>query len=125
MADKHSIPKGKIHSNCRLLPESIVCKITKRNNTRRANTYDPVLKLLNEEITSDIQKHKLGPQVQHTRNHATHKTNRSIDRATHNITLTTSHLQEAIKQSKNNNSQGPDKLNIRHLKHKRIPHEYI
>ena len=24
---------------------------------------------------------------------------------------------EAIKQSKNNNSQGPDKLNIRHLKH--------
>ena len=26
-------------------------------------------------------------------------------------------LQEAIKQSKNNNSQGPDKLNIRHLKH--------
>ena len=23
--------------------------------------------------------------------------------------------QEAIKQSKNNNSQGPDKLNIRHL----------
>ena len=26
-------------------------------------------------------------------------------------------FQEAIKQSKNNNSQGPDKLNIRHLKH--------
>ena len=26
-------------------------------------------------------------------------------------------LQEAITQSKNNNSQGPDKLNIRHLKH--------
>ena len=46
----------------------------------------------------------------------------SINRATHNIqgyniTLTTSQVQEAIKQSKNNNSQGPDKLNIRHLKH--------
>ena len=45
-----------------------------------------------------------------------------ISRATHNlqgynITLTTSQVQEAIKQSKNNNSQGPDKLNIRHLKH--------
>ena len=45
-----------------------------------------------------------------------------INRATHNlqgynITLTTSQVQEAIKQSKNNNSQGPDKLNIRHLKH--------
>ena len=53
---------------------------------------------------------------------ATHKTNRSIDRATqniqgYNIALTTSQVQEAIKQSKNNNSQGADKLNIRHLKH--------
>ena len=50
------------------------------------------------------------------------QTNRCINRATHNIqgyniTLTTSQVQEAIKQSKNNNSQGPDKLNIRHLKH--------
>ena len=58
----------------------------------------------------------------HTIKHATHKTNRHINRATHNIqgyniTLTTSHVQEAIKHSKNNNSQGPDKLNIRHLKH--------
>ena len=38
-------------------------------------------------------------------------------RNTYNITLTTSQVQEAIKQSKNNNSQGPDKLKIRHLKH--------
>ena len=30
----------------------------------------------------------------------------------YNITLTTTQGQEAIKQSKNNNSQGPDKLNI-------------
>ena len=47
---------------------------------------------------------------------------RYINRATHkiqgyNITLTTTQVQEAIKQSQNNNSQGPDKLNIRHLKH--------
>ena len=61
-------------------------------------------------------------QFTNTVKHATHKTNRSINRATHkiqgyNITLTTSQVQEAIKQSKNNNSQGPDKLNIRHLKH--------
>ena len=55
MADKQNIPKGKMHSNCRLLPEDIVCKITQRNNIRRANTCDPALKLLNEEITSDIQ----------------------------------------------------------------------
>ena len=54
--------------------------------------------------------------------HVAHKTNRYISRATqkiqgYNITLTTTQVQEAIKQSKNNNSQGPDKLNIRHLKH--------
>ena len=51
---------------------------------------------------------------------ATHKTNRSTHRITHkiqgyNITLTTIQVQESIIQSKNNNSQGPDKLNIRHL----------
>ena len=49
---------------------------------------------------------------------ASHKTNRSINRATHkikgyNMILTTNQVQEAIKQSKNNNSQVPDKLNIR------------
>ena len=58
MADKHNIPKGKMQSNCRVLPEDIVCKSTQRNNIRRANTCDPTLKLLNEEITSDIQQHK-------------------------------------------------------------------
>ena len=47
-----------MHSNCRLLSEDIVCKITQRNNIRRANTCDPALKLLNEEITSYILKHK-------------------------------------------------------------------
>ena len=58
MAAKHNIPNGKMHSNCRLSPDHIVCKITQRNNMRRANTCDPALKLLNEEITSDIHKHK-------------------------------------------------------------------
>ena len=179
MADKYNIPKGKMHSNCMLLPDHIVCTIIRRNTIRRANTCDPALKLLIEEITSDIQKHKQNIWKEHldvhwdhrhnaytlwktihglanrapphtlntsitfnnkiattpthiancftkqftnTVKHATHKTNRHINRATHNIqgyniTLTTSQVQEAIKQSKNNNSQGPDKLNIRHLKH--------
>ena len=175
MADKQYIPKGNMPSNCRLLPEDIVCKITQRNNIRRANTRDPALKLLNEEITSDIQKHKqniwkvhLDAHWDHRHNtlsldtwsiqqsttthtkhihniqqqnsnytqthcelfhqtihkHATHKRNSHINRETPNIqgynitlTLTTSQVQEAIKQSKNNNSQGPDKLNIKHLKH--------
>ena len=171
MADKHNIPTSKMHSNCRLLPNHIVSKVKQKNNRRRTHTCDPALNLLKEEITSDIQKHKLwnkhldahwdhrhnthipGNTIHglsnrappHTLNtsitttpehiancftkyftntvkHATHKTNRSINKATHkiqgyNITLTTTQIQEAIKQSKNNNSLGPDKLNIRHLKH--------
>ena len=58
MADKYNIPKGKMHSNCRLLSEDIVCKMAQRSNIRRANTCDPALKFLNEEITSDIKKQK-------------------------------------------------------------------
>ena len=34
MADKHNIQTGKMHCNGRLLPDHIVCKITKRNNIR-------------------------------------------------------------------------------------------
>ena len=49
MADKHNIPKGKMH---------IVCTITQINNIRKANTCNPDLKHLNEEIICDIQKHK-------------------------------------------------------------------
>ena len=78
MADKHNIPKGKMHSNCRLLSEDIVCKITHRNNIRRANTCDPALKLLNEEITSDIQKHKQNIWKEHLDSHWDHKHNTHI-----------------------------------------------
>ena len=35
----------------------------------------------------------------------------------HTITLTITHVQEAIQHSKINNSVGPDNLSIRHLKH--------
>ena len=61
-------------------------------------------------------------QFTNTVKHATYKTNRYTNRTTrkilgYNITLNTTQAQEAIKQSKNNNSQGPDKLNIRHIRH--------
>ena len=78
MADKHNIPKGKMHSNCRILYENIVCKITQRNNIRRANTCDPFLKLLNEEITSDIQKHKQNLWKEHLDAHCDHRHNTHI-----------------------------------------------
>ena len=35
--------------SCRLLPDHIVCKITQRNNIRRAIACDSALKLINEE----------------------------------------------------------------------------
>ena len=55
-------------------------------------------------------------QFTNTVRHATNKTNRYINRATqqiqgYNITLTTTQVHEAIKQSKNNKSHSPDKLN--------------
>ena len=64
-----------MHSNCRLLPEDIACKITQRNNIRRTNTCDPALKLLNEEITSDIQKHKQNIWKEHLDAHWDHRHN--------------------------------------------------
>ena len=78
MADNHNIPKGKMLNNCRLLPDHIVCKITQRNNIRRANTCDPALKLLNEEITSDIQKHKQNLWKEYLDAHWDHRHNSRI-----------------------------------------------
>ena len=78
MADKHNIPKGKMHSNFRLLSDHIVCKITQRNNIRRANNCDPVLKLLKEEITSDIQKQKQNIWKEHLDVHWDHRHNTHI-----------------------------------------------
>ena len=66
--------KGTMHRNCRLLPEDIVCKVTQRN-IRSANTCDPVLKLLNEEISSDIQKHKQNIWKEHLHSHWDHRHN--------------------------------------------------
>ena len=69
MTDKHNIPKGNMHINYRLLPEDIVCKSTQRNNNiRRANTCDPVLKLLNEEITNKTWKEHLDAHWDHRYN---------------------------------------------------------
>ena len=54
LADKHNIPKGKMPSTSRLLLEHIVCKITQRDNIRRANPCDPALKPLRKK--NDMSK---------------------------------------------------------------------
>ena len=105
MADKQNIPKGKMHSNCRLLPEDIVCKITQRNNIRRANTCDPALKLLNEEITSDIQKHKQNIWKEHLDAHWDHRHSHSLEDHTwsiqHSTTTHTKHIHNIQQQNSN------------------------
>ena len=59
-----------------------------------------------QQSTSTHTKHFHNIQQQNSNHTQTHKTNRSINRATHkiqgyNITLTTTQVQKAIKQSKN------------------------
>ena len=105
MADKHNIPKGKMHSNCRVLPNHIVCKITHRNNIKRANTCDPAFKLLNEKITSYIHKHiegasrrTMGSHAQHT--HSLEDHTWCIQQSTSNHTKQLNNIQQYKKQSK-------------------------
>jgi len=57
-ADRHNIPKGKIKENKQPLPEEILKLIRKRDETRKKNSKDPVIKDLNDNITNQIQKHK-------------------------------------------------------------------
>ena len=68
-------PPSKMHKNYRLLPEDIICKITQRNNI---NTCDPTLKLLNEEITSNIQNHNQNTWMEHLDTHWDHRHNTHI-----------------------------------------------
>ena len=159
---QHTFYKHHTDADTHNIPNNIVCKITQRNNIRRANTGDTALKLLNGKITSAIQQHKQHPWKEHldahwdhmhnthilwktihglsnrappptlntsitfnnkrtttdkhiancfskqftnTVKHATHKTNRSINRATHkiqgyNIILTTTRVQDALNKVK-------------------------
>ena len=110
------------------MPTGIIC--TTRTFSGRPCTVYPTAHLHPYLHLHNIQQQnnnhtqiycELFHQTIHKR--ATHKTNRFINRATHkirgyNFTLTTTQVEEAIKQSKNNNSQGPNKLNSRYLKHK-------
>ena len=51
---------------------------TLNNNIRRENTCDPALKLINKEITSDIQKHKQNLWKEHIYVHWDHRHNTHI-----------------------------------------------
>jgi hypothetical protein len=178
-ADKHHIPKGKMHNNIQLLPEDIRNKIKHRDQIRKQDPHAVDLPALNNEITKLIQQHKtnlwkekLDKHWDHKQNthilwktihslqnkkpqqsqnqtinfnnktattakqtatlfnkqfvnvtkHSTNKTNRKTDRITKRlpktqILITSPQVKQAIMDSTNNNSTGPDNINIKHLKH--------
>ena len=99
------------YSNFRLLPNHIVCKITQRDNIREANTCDPALKLLNEEITSDIHKHKQNLWKEHLYVHWDHRPNTHILWKNIHAVYPTKHLHphsthfNYIQQQNNNHTQ--------------------
>ena len=70
--------KGQDAYQLQALPDHIVWNITQRNNIRRANPCYPALNLLNEEITSDIQKHKPNLLNEHLDVHWDHMHNTYI-----------------------------------------------
>ena len=91
-----------IHSlSNRSPPTTLNNSITFNNNNKITTTPKHIANYFSKQFLNTVR-------------HATHKTNRSIDRVTQNIqghiiTLSTTQVQESIKQSKNNKSQGPGK----------------
>ena len=73
-------------------------------------------------VTSTQIANSFNKQFTNTVPHTSNKTNRKIFKQVHKLPkttfiLTTSEISAAIRNSKNNNSTGPDGISIRHLKH--------
>jgi hypothetical protein len=84
----------------------------------RTITFNNKIKSTSKSIASSFIQ-----QFTNITNYRFSKSNRIIDRttnkleATEEITITATQTAQAIKNSKNNNSTGPDNINIKHLKH--------
>jgi len=76
-----------------------------------------------EKITPTEKSNAFIKQFVKVDNYSTNKQNRKTDRKirklinSEKIKITSSQVFEAIKSSRNNNSTGPDNINIKHLKH--------
>ena len=75
VADKHHIPKGKIHHTHKLLPEHIRNMIKQRTRTREQNPKNPIIAQQNTNIDKEIQNHKQLLWKQHSTDYWDHKTN--------------------------------------------------
>ncbi|MGK2940486.1 MAG: reverse transcriptase domain-containing protein [Immundisolibacter sp.] len=83
----------------------------------RAITFNNKIHTTPKQIAKAFNK-----QFINVTKHTTKPQNRKIDKKTKSlkhdhIEITTEQVKEAIKTSKNNNSTGPDNINIKHLKH--------
>ena len=83
----------------------------------RTITFGNKLKTTAKQIATSFNK-----QFINNTTHKTDKNNRKIDRRTsklqsEHIDITSEQVRQAIMASKNNNSTGPDNINIKHLKH--------
>ena len=113
--DTHWDHKHNTHTLLKTIP-GLANKTPTQPKNNNIMFKEKTLTLLTQ-ITNAFNK-----QFTYTVKHKAHKTNRHIYRntvilQTTNIALTTTQVEVAIKQSQNNNSTGPDKVNIRQLKH--------
>ena len=73
MADKHNIPKGKMHSNCRLLPDHILCKITQKQHKESKHLWSS-----SQSLKWGDTKHKQNIWKEHLDAHWDHRHNTHI-----------------------------------------------
>ena len=92
-----------------------------RSIQQSTSTHTKHIHNIQQQNSNHTQTHsELFPQTIHKHCQTRNTQDKQIHQQSNTqntITRNTTHVQEAIKQSKNNNSQGPDKLNIRHPKH--------
>jgi hypothetical protein len=93
------------------------------SNKRPPQLYNRTIKFNNKTaITNKDIAESFTKQFVNSTIHKTHRRNRQTDKKIKRmtgdpITITNEHTVDAIRQTKNNNSTGPDKINIKHLKH--------
>jgi hypothetical protein len=91
---------------------------TKPHETNRTITFNNKTKTTAKQIATSFNQQFTNPSK-----YTTHKENRKINRQVNKLPLdslfffTEEQVQRSIKTSKNNNSTGPDNINIQHLKH--------
>ena len=93
------------------------------NNKKTPEQTNKIINFNNKPAQTPQEKaNAFNNQFVNTVKHATKRTNRKINRHTKKlphtpIIITPQQTTQAIKAAKNNNSTGPDNINIRHLKH--------